>query len=145
MSRVGKENDLIVLFDGLCGLCSRLNRFILNRDVEGRFRFAPLQSEFAHGLLERHGRENATLDTVYVVCGYATPKERLLSKSEAVLQILSELGGYGLFVGVARFFPRTFMDFGYDLVAKNRFRFFERYEACPVPRPGERDRFIQVP
>jgi predicted DCC family thiol-disulfide oxidoreductase YuxK len=144
VNQAGKENDLIILFDGLCGLCSRLNRFILNRDVEGRFRFASLQSGFAKELLKRHERSQEELDTVYVVRGYATEQEELLMKSKAVFQILGELPGYKPWVSMARILPKKLTDFGYDLVAKNRYRFFERYEACPVPRPGERERFIQT-
>jgi predicted DCC family thiol-disulfide oxidoreductase YuxK len=144
VNRARKEGDFIILYDGLCGLCSRLNRFIVDRDIEGRFRFASLQSEFSKKLLKRHKRSPEGLDTVYVVRGYGTEQEELLMKSKAVFQILSELPGYKPWVTMARILPKMFTDFGYDLVAKNRYRFFERYEACPVPRPGERERFIQT-
>ena len=144
MSRAIKQDDSIILYDGFCGLCNRLNRFIIERDLEGRFRFASLQSEFSKELLKRHEQSPEEVDTVYVVRRYATDREELFSKSKAVFQILAELPGYKPWVAIARFLPTRLTDLGYDLVAKNRYRFFERYEACPVPRPGERERFIQT-
>jgi len=57
----------ILLYDGVCGLCNRLNQFVLKRDPTGIFRFASLQSELAARILQRHGADATDLDTVYVV------------------------------------------------------------------------------
>ena len=86
----------IILYDGVCGLCNRLNQFVLRRDREGIFRFASLQSPLAARILARHGSNPQDLDTVYVVLNHDLTKqaqwdERLLPRSEAVIFVLKRL------------------------------------------------------
>ncbi|MGD0759191.1 MAG: DUF393 domain-containing protein [Candidatus Sulfotelmatobacter sp.] len=71
----------ILLYDGVCGLCNRLNQFVLRRDPAGIFRFASLQSALAIRILARHGADAADLDTVYVVVNPDQPDETPLSSS----------------------------------------------------------------
>jgi predicted DCC family thiol-disulfide oxidoreductase YuxK len=132
----------IILYDGVCGLCNRLNRFVLARDPAGRFRFAALQSALAGAILSRHGRDPRHLDTVYLVLHHGQPGERLLQKSDAVLWILGELGGGWRLAGAFRVVPRAIRDLGYGLVARTRYRLFGRYDACPLPDPRHRARFL---
>ena len=132
----------IILYDGVCGLCNRLNRFVLARDPSGRFRFAALQSALAGKILARHGRDPRDLDTVWLVLAHGQPGERLLAKSDAVLWILHELGGAWRAAGALRIVPRRIRDRGYDLVARTRYRLFGRYDACPLPDPVHRARFL---
>jgi predicted DCC family thiol-disulfide oxidoreductase YuxK len=136
------EGAPLVLYDGVCGLCHRLNRFVLARDPAGRFRFAALQSALAREILVRHGRDPHDLDTLYLVLGYGRPDERLLRKSDAALWILRELGGPWRAVAGLRAVPRPLRDIGYDLVARTRYRLFGRYDACPIPDPRHRARFL---
>ena len=82
----------IILYDGVCGLCNRVNQFVLRRDPEGVFRFASLQSAVAARILARHGANPEDLDTVYVVVDFELPEERLLPRSDAVIFILKQLG-----------------------------------------------------
>jgi predicted DCC family thiol-disulfide oxidoreductase YuxK len=135
----------LILYDGVCGLCNRFNRFVLARDPGGRFQFAALQSRLAAEILARHGREPRDLDTLYLVLARGRPDERLLRKSDAALWILGALGGPWRLAGVLRAVPRAVRDFGYDLVARARYRLFGRYDACPLPAPQYRDRFLDVP
>ena len=85
----------IVLYDGVCGLCNRLVQFLIKRDRHDRLRFASLQSDFAAAILKRHGADPHDLDTVYVVKDYEQPNEELLARSNAILYVLPELGGFG--------------------------------------------------
>jgi predicted DCC family thiol-disulfide oxidoreductase YuxK len=82
----------ILLYDGVCGLCNRLVKFVLRRDPAGMFRFASLQSGFAGTVLARHGADTRDLDTVYVVVNCDLADEHLLSRSDAVVFILRHLG-----------------------------------------------------
>jgi predicted DCC family thiol-disulfide oxidoreductase YuxK len=134
----------ILLFDGVCGLCDRTVQFVLRHDPEGRFRFAPLQSEFAHAVLERHGRDPGELDTMYLVLDPGTPRERVLAKSDGVLAVLKGLGGAWPLLTIAGLLPRRLRDRAYDVVARNRYRWFGRYDQCPLPRPEVRERFIEI-
>jgi len=141
----------IVLYDGVCGLCNRSVQFILKQDRERIFRFASLQSALAARILSRHGANPSDLDTMYVVLncdlvdGEAKGKELLLSRSDAALFILRELGGAWLVVAKAiRLLPRATRDWGYRAIASNRYRMFGRNEICPLPDEATRARFLDV-
>ena len=144
MSQGPARERFIILYDGLCGLCNRLNRFVLKRDTEGRFRFASLQSEFSREVLIRHRRPATDVNTLYVLREVSDGREELFSKSEAVVTILDQLSGFRPWVVLMKILPTAITDLGYDLVAKNRYRFFGRYDVCPLPSSEERERFIQI-
>jgi predicted DCC family thiol-disulfide oxidoreductase YuxK len=161
----------ILLYDGVCGLCNRLVQFILRRDPAGVFRFVSLQSAVAGRLLERHGVEGSELDTVYVVVDAELPEERLLGRSDAVIFILRQLGRadhrsagqaraavptqatatptpttgasvWSVAAVLLSLIPRVIRDWGYGMIARNRYRMFGRYDTCPMPSEETRDRFL---
>jgi predicted DCC family thiol-disulfide oxidoreductase YuxK len=135
----------LVLFDGQCGLCSGVVRFVLPRDVHGRFHFAPLQGPLAAAALARHGRSAASLDTFYLLEAYGTPQEQLRWKSDAARVLLRGLGGGWRLLGVlARLVPRGLRDVLYDFVAKRRYGWFGRTDACMLPDPAYRGRFLET-
>ena len=80
----------VILYDGVCGLCNRLNQFVLKRDKQGRFRFAALQSEYAREVLKRHSFDASDLDTLYVLTDPGTPQERVRKMARAAAR--SSLG-----------------------------------------------------
>jgi predicted DCC family thiol-disulfide oxidoreductase YuxK len=135
----------IILYDGVCGLCNRLVQFVLKRDSRGRFHFAWLQGLFAAKVLARHGLSPSDLDTVYVVLDYEQPGERLAARSDAVIVILRELGRMWNALALAmRLVPRWFRNWGYNLVARYRYRIFGKYDSCPLPEATHRDRFLDA-
>ena len=137
-------SNLIVLYDGVCGLCNRLNQFLLKRDHHDRLLFAPLQSNLARKILERHGADPSDLDTVYVVEDYDTPSERLFKRSNAILRALEALGGIWKLSAVSKILPRPIRDLFYKVVATNRYRVFGKYEVCMMPDPKYRKKFLDV-
>jgi len=138
------ESNPIVLYDGVCGLCNRLNQFLLKRDGHDRLRFASLQSDLATTLLQRHGVDSHDLDTVYVVLDYDQPGERLLSRSDAIIYALIQLDGIWKLAGMGRVLPRFLRDGIYKLVARNRYRVFGKHEICMLPDPKHRHKFLEV-
>ena len=134
----------IILYDGVCGLCNRLNRFVLRRDREGRFRFASLQSGFAREVLKRHGRDPGDLDTFYLVLSSGETGEEVLEKGRAALEVLRMLGGVWKLPALFRFLPVSLLNAGYGFVARRRYRWFGKFDTCPIPEPRHRDRFIEV-
>jgi predicted DCC family thiol-disulfide oxidoreductase YuxK len=138
------ESDAIsvVLYDGVCGLCNRLNQFLLKRDRHDRFRFASLQSDVAAQLLQRHGTDAVDLDTVYVVVDYGKPEERLLSRSDAIIYVLQRLGGIWAFAAAGKVLPKPLRDAFYKLVATNRYRVFGKYDVCLMPEERYKEKFL---
>jgi len=135
----------IILYDGVCGLCNRLNRFILRRDPAGVFRFAALQSALSAAILARHGANASNLDTVYVVVNPGLPNEQLLPRSEAVVFVGKQLRGiWSVFASFFRVLPRPVRDFSYNLVARHRYQIFGRFDVCPLPTPETRARFVDI-
>jgi len=135
----------ILLYDGVCGLCNRLVQFILRRDRTAIFRFASLQSPLAASILTRHGADPTDLDTVYVVIDPNEPTESLRARSDAVVLVLKELGGIARRAGILfRLIPSPLRDAIYNVIARNRYRIFGRYEACPLPTPDTQARFLDT-
>jgi predicted DCC family thiol-disulfide oxidoreductase YuxK len=138
------ESNPIVLYDGVCGLCNHLVQFLLKRDTNDRFRFASLQSEFAQTLMMKHKVDPHDLDTVYVVKDHGQSNETLLARSDAILYMLSDLGGVWKLTGVGRALPKAFRDAVYKMVARNRYRVFGKHESCMLPEPKHRAKFLDV-
>lgn len=133
---------MILLYDGVCGLCDRTVQFLLRRDRQGVFRFASLQGPVARKILERHGRDPELLDTVYLVIDPEQESERLLNRSRAILTALSRLHSGWRLIALLRFLPAGPLDLGYDFVARRRYRWFGRLDRCRIPTADARNRFL---
>ncbi len=131
----------IILYDGVCALCNRLVQFVLRHDSRDRFRFASLQSEFAAQVLRRHGASPDDLDTMYVVIDRGLREERIMSRADAAVEVLRELGGRWSVLGaMLRLLPAWLQNWGYNFVARNRYRTFGKYDSCPLPSNSNEDR-----
>ena len=126
-----------VLFDGVCDLCNASVLFVIDRDPRGHFRFAPLQEAAAQALLRARGAELPPLSSVVLVEG-----GRVYTRSTAALRIARRLTGGWRLLYVCLLVPRPIRDAVYDWVARNRYRWFGREEACRVPTPALRRRFL---
>jgi predicted DCC family thiol-disulfide oxidoreductase YuxK len=142
---VTAEPHPILLYDGVCGLCNRLVQFILKLDRADRFRFGALQSPFARAILERRGLNPDAMDTFYLVFNYGESTERVLARDEGVAAVLDELGGaWRLWAKLFRVFPSGLRKWQYNLIAGTRYRLFGKYEACPLPDPKVRHKFLDA-
>ena len=127
----------ILLFDGVCNLCNGVVQFVIRHDPAGRFRFAALQSEAGQALLKQFSLPTSQFDSfVYVKDG------QFYTESTAALLVARDLGGawsllWGLIV-----VPRFLRDAVYRLVARNRYRVFGKQDACMIPTPELRARFL---
>ena len=140
-----RPSNPIILYDGICGLCNRLNQFVLKRDRTDRFRFAALQSEFAGKVLQRHGVNPQILDTMYLLLNYSQPDERIAARSDAAVLILRELGGvWRALASIVRLLPRWFRDKAYNLIARNRYQLFGKYQTCQIPDERYRSKFLDL-
>lgn len=129
----------ILLFDGVCNLCNGLVQFVIRRDpAPARFRFAALQSEAGQRLLREHGMSTSDLDTFMMIAdGVAHVR------STAALNVLKRLGLPWSLASIFIAVPRPMRDAVYRWIARNRYRWFGRREACMVPTPELRSRFLE--
>lgn len=132
----------LVLFDGVCGLCHHFVQFVLRRDRRGVFRFASLQSGVGREAVAQADGEPA-LTSIYVIEQYGTARQHPLTKSEATLFVLGQLGWPWRLALVARIVPRPLLDRAYDVVARIRYRLFGRFDSCMMPTAEFRHRFLE--
>jgi len=137
-------NNPVILYDGVCGLCDRLVRFVLKHDQRGFFRFAALQGHFAAKALAHHGRDAAQLEAMCVIAGEKSRPEELLCKSDAAIFVLRQLNWPWKAAVLLKIVPRGLRDRAYDWIARRRYRIFGKLEQCAIPSAAERDRFIDL-
>lgn len=127
--------ERIVFFDGLCPFCHYWVQYLLERDENHQFLFAPLQGKTAHELLPSYFM---SVDTIILL----EDKKRIYTKSNAIFRIIKILGGVRKILLVFKFLPTFIRNFFYDLIARNRFVFRKPLEYCPVPRADVASRFL---
>jgi predicted DCC family thiol-disulfide oxidoreductase YuxK len=138
----GSQGGHLVLYDGVCGLCSRLLQFLLTHDHRAVFNFASLQSATGKATVARWGGDPEELTSFYVVSAFRTPAARVFTRSDAALFVAGELGWPWKAMRAAGILPKALRDRLYDVVARTRYRVFGRLEQCLLPRPEFRSRFL---
>lgn len=127
----------VVLFDGVCNLCSGAVDFIIRHDAKGRFVFASLQSEAGQLLLEHYKLPKDHYESMVLL-----KQGKLYQRSNAALAIAEELPGGWSLLSNFKILPLFLRDALYNFIANNRYRFFGKKETCRLPTPEERSRFL---
>ena len=127
----------IVLYDGTCGLCSKSVRWLLAHERDHELRFAPLQGETAAALRARFPEIPETLESVVLVDG-----GRARLRSKAFLYAARHLRAPWRWSYALRWLPAFLLDLGYRVIAKIRYRVWGRVDACELPAPDHRARFL---
>jgi predicted DCC family thiol-disulfide oxidoreductase YuxK len=136
--------EAVILFDGVCNLCNGAVLFIIDRDPRARFSFAPLQSAEAERLLRERGhagreRTSSPDEPATIVL---LDREGVYERSTAALRIARRLSGLWPAFYILMLVPRPVRDLAYDWVARHRYRWFGRLDACRIPTPELRERFL---
>jgi predicted DCC family thiol-disulfide oxidoreductase YuxK len=131
------DDKPIIVFDGKCFLCTGFAQFVMRRDRDARFRLLAAQSPLGDALYRHFGLDPVNYETyVLLQDGIA------YFRSEAAIRILGGLGWPWRLASVCRLCPLSFRDRLYDLVARNRLRWFGVRSSCYVPDAAEADRFL---
>lgn len=117
----------VIFYDGFCKLCNRAVKFVIKHDRSNRYRFAPLQSEVAANALRGICIHKQNPDSIVYL-----ENEKIYQRSDAVLHVLKNLDGGWKLLYVFMIIPPFIRDSLYDIVARNRFRWFGRNENCSV-------------
>ena len=129
----------ILLFDGICNFCNGSVNFIIDHDPQKHFRFASLQSEGGQELLRKFNLPTEDFDSLVLVEG-----ERYFKKSTAGLRIARSLTGLWPLLYALIIIPTPLRDLGYNLIAKNRYKWFGKADSCRMPTPELRERFLSL-
>ena len=132
------EGKKIILFDGVCNMCNSTINFIITHDKNDVFRYASLQSEIGKKLIEERKIDTSKLDSILLI----EPQTSYHYKSTAVLHIAKQLSGLYPLVSLLLILPRFFRDGCYDIIAKNRYKWFGKKEKCMIPTPELKALFI---
>lgn len=133
-----EKGKKIILFDGVCNLCNGAIQFVIKRDKKDTFRYAPLQSTIGAQMISERGIDTSKTDSIILV----EPGVAYYTKSEAALEIANEFGGAWKLLQVFKWVPATLRDLIYDFVARNRYRWFGRKDACMIPTPELQAKFL---
>ena len=131
------DSHPIILFDGVCNFCNGAVNSIIKHDKKRQFRFAALQSEAGQRLLQQYHFSLDEIDSFVLV-----EKGNAYKKTDAALRLYPKLGGVFKLLNVLWIFPRFIRDAGYDVIARNRYRWFGKKESCMVPAKEIRSLFL---
>lgn len=133
------DNRYIVIFDGVCNFCNGSVNFIIKRDPNGLFAFAPMQSDLAKVLMDKHKINNVGVDTFLLI-----KNDQCFVFSSAALEIARYLTGFWYMFNIFRLVPAPVRDFFYKMFARNRYALFGRQDQCIVPSNEVRSRFVGI-
>lgn len=130
-------NKKIILFDGICNLCSSSVQFIIKRDKKNQFLFGSLQGQTGQQYLRKFGIPSGEFNSFMLV-----EDDHLYTRSTGVLRMLKQLGGAWSLLYIFIIIPRFIRDALYKLVARNRYKWFGKKEECWIPTPALKAKFL---
>lgn len=139
MINVPKHKKLI-LFDGVCNLCNSSVQYVIKHDKKGMFMFAPLQSKIGKQIREEFSIDTNKVDSIIL---YNPEKSKINYKSRAALKVASQLGFPTNILSVFLIIPSFISNWVYDYIAKNRYKWYGKKDACMIPTPELKSRFLE--
>ncbi|HLP20695.1 MAG TPA: DCC1-like thiol-disulfide oxidoreductase family protein [Chitinophagales bacterium] len=128
----------VILFDGVCNLCNGYVNWMIDHDKKEQFKFASLQSEYGRQKVAELELQGDYMNTIVY---YDNGKG--YTHSSAVLRILKQLGGLYSLMSIFLLVPPFMRNFFYNLVARNRYKWFGKRETCRIPTPALKARFLE--
>jgi predicted DCC family thiol-disulfide oxidoreductase YuxK len=129
-----KHYTAILAFDGVCNLCNALVRFVIRIDKKGKIAFISLQDDRAENYFgDAAGQVNSVL---------LLHDDKMYYESDAIIKMFNIVGGGWRIINVAKILPKAWRDSLYQWIARNRYKWFGKKKACPLPGPAIADRFL---
>jgi predicted DCC family thiol-disulfide oxidoreductase YuxK len=132
------ENKQLILFDGVCNLCNTSIQYVIKYDKTNRFMFAPLQSDVGKQLITSFNIDIEKTDSILLYSN----ENGLSIKSTAALKVSKHLGFPRNLVSVFFIVPAFIRNWVYDYIAKNRYRWYGKQDACMIPTPELKSKFL---
>ena len=137
--QIPKDKQLI-LFDGVCNLCNSSVLYVINRDKNAKFLFAPLQSDIGSEVIREFNIDTSKTDSILL---YKPETNTLKDKSSAAIHIAKYLGFPSNLMIVFLIVPTFVRNWVYDYIAKNRYKWYGKKDACMIPTPELKAKFIE--
>ncbi|MDO5968627.1 DCC1-like thiol-disulfide oxidoreductase family protein [Flavivirga aquimarina] len=129
----------LILFDGVCNLCNSSVQYVIKHDKKDTFMFTALQSEVGKSLIEHFNIDTNKTDSILLY----TPEDKIVSKSTAALKIAIHLGFPQSLMGIFFIIPPLIRNWAYDYIAKNRYKWYGKKDACMIPTPELKSKFLK--
>lgn len=139
MINIPKHKKLI-LFDGVCNLCNSSVLYVIKRDKKNTFLFAPLQSNVGKKIIEKFDINTKDVDSIII---YNPEKDSIHHKSTAALKIASQLDFPTNILAIFLIIPSFIRNWVYDFIARNRYKWYGKKDACMIPTPELRSKFLE--
>lgn len=130
--------DKLILFDGVCNLCAGTVQFVIRHERAPVFRFASIQSDLGRRIFSEHNLPVENAQSILVTSG-----DRILSKSDAIIEIVRHLKWPWRIGVLLSLLPRILRDWGYSIVANNRYQWFGKKDSCMIPTEDIKARFLE--
>lgn len=133
------NNKQLILFDGVCNLCNSSVLYVIKRDKKDKFLFAPLQSEIGKTIIKKFNIDTEETDSILL---YNPNKDSLTYKSTAALLVAKQLGLPTNVLAIFIIIPAFIRNWVYNFIAKNRYKWYGKKDACMIPTPKLQSKFI---
>ncbi|MDT0558821.1 DCC1-like thiol-disulfide oxidoreductase family protein [Ichthyenterobacterium sp. W332] len=132
------KNKQLILFDGVCNLCNSSVIYVIKHDKKDLFRFAPLQSKVGKAVIAKYNIDTSKTDSILLY----SEEFGLKIKSSAAIAIVSKLGFPRNLIVIFRILPTFIRNWFYDFIAKNRYKWYGKKDACMIPTPELKNKFL---
>ena len=134
---MNQKNNAIILFDGICILCSSAVRFILKNDTKNQFLFASLQSDAANEILLQYAPKKNKMNSIIFI-----EKDKIYEGSTAALKIGTKLHWKYKWLYIGYLLPLKLRDSIYYWISRNRYKWFGKRDSCFIPAEKEKSKFL---
>ncbi len=129
----------LILFDGICNLCNTSVQYVIRHDKKNAFMFTALQSETGNKIIKHYNIDTSKIDSILLY----TPQKGIDYKSTAALKIASQLGFPQNLMNIFFIIPLFIRNWVYDYIAKNRYKWYGKRDACMIPTPELKSKFLE--
>lgn len=133
------KNKILILFDGVCNLCNSSVQYVIKHDKKNLFMFTALQSDIGQEIIKNHKIDTSKIDSILLY----TPEKGIDYKSTAALKIAQQLGFPQNLMSVFFIIPAFIRNWVYDYIAKNRYKWYGKKDACMIPTPELKSKFFE--
>ncbi|MFT4612307.1 MAG: putative DCC family thiol-disulfide oxidoreductase YuxK [Glaciecola sp.] len=133
------KNKQLILFDGVCNLCSSTIQYVIKHDKKNLFMFAPLESTIGQNIIKAYNIDTEKTDSILLYSN----ENGLSAKSTAAMRIAKGLSFPRNLISIFFIIPTFIRNWVYDYIAKNRYKWYGKKEACMIPTPELKSKFLE--